>query len=619
MKLLKKIVWFLNRLSVMNRQELVYRFIAVFIIIRAQLPFRTHAKNNYNSKVNFLNEELLRKYLSFVKNCQWVGLEENKESLLSNRYQTLSFTWEFESDESWFTCPATGFVWPKGFFTDINYRAGGDNGDIRVVWESSRLQQLVALAYIANNDKINARNATTIYLSQFNSWYQQNPPYKGPHYISVMECALRIIALSFSSSLMKEHISDKDYWLKQSNLITSHAEIIFERLSLHSSSGNHTITEAVGLIFAGKLYSNHPRACKWSEVGSKLFIKEFLRQTNSDGSGIEQASWYLKFIFELALISVPLLDLNSVKSIKERLDAVESFLAELTVNKQLFSYGDSDSGYAVSRYIDFAIMNKREATDNSHFKDAGLIKISHANSVVFFDYGNLGMAPGFGHGHADCLTIVWYFDGRCILNDRGTYTYNGSEKLRHYFRSTSAHNTVVINQQDQSIQSSRFMWKNDVESQLVTFEKLQEGTYVLAKHFGYSSRFDCIHWRGVFVSSNGDLFVWDYIEGQPETIEVYWHFDSNVELDGNSIVNSKTPINILGLGDVQEQYNNQLDIPIGISSSEYGMLLPSFSIKDEISPRESQLVTFNVKNANKKLADRVSCYFQEQIQKNGTN
>lgn len=615
MTLYKKMVWLFNRLSVMGRQEILYRILGVLVVIRAKLPFKNNAKYNYVSKVDFLNDKAFSKYLGFINTCQWINVEPNKAALLGSEYRALSFAWKFEGRESWFTCPATGFKWSSDFFSNINYRSGGSHGDVRVLWEASRLQQLVVLAHIASSDDSNSEKAIQNYLIQLNSWYQNNPPYQGPHYISVMECALRIISLCFASSLIKEKISDQAYWLKQSNLITSHADIILERLSLHSSSGNHTLTEAVGLIFASKFYSNHPRANKWGDVGSKLFVEEFIRQTNEDGSGIEQTGWYLKFIFELAVITLPLLADKEKDLIQKRVDVVKKFLSKITVNGELLSYGDSDNGYAVSSFIDFISSRETESCSTHHFKDAGLIKISHANSVVFFDYGNLGMPPSYGHGHADCLSIAFYYKNKSILSDRGTYTYNGDERLRRYFRSTSAHNTIVINQQDQSIQSSRFMWKHEVNHKLILLETHDEGTYVLAKHYGYAERFNCIHWRGIFLSKQGELYVWDYIEGEPELIEGYWHFDPNITLNEQRIIHDDFELSVNNLPGSFQWFNNDLETPIGITSDEYGAMLPSFTVKTVLSAREEQVTVFGNSNSASETINNVSSFFQKKMKK----
>ena len=49
-----------------------------------------------------------------------------------------------------------------------------------------------------------------------------------------------------------------------------------------------------------------------------------------------------------------------------------------------------------------------------------------------------------GHGHADALSLVLNVGGTEILKDPGTCVYNGSPEWRDFFRSTHAHNTIVV-------------------------------------------------------------------------------------------------------------------------------------------------------------------------------
>jgi len=48
--------------------------------------------------------------------------------------------------------------------------------------------------------------------------------------------------------------------------------------------------------------------------------------------------------------------------------------------------------------------------------------------------------------------------GREFLIDRGTYAHHTQGAWRSYFRGTSAHNTVCIDGEDQSVQGGSFMW-----------------------------------------------------------------------------------------------------------------------------------------------------------------
>jgi len=53
------------------------------------------------------------------------------------------------------------------------------------------------------------------------------------------------------------------------------------------------------------------------------------------------------------------------------------------------------------------------------------------------------------HKHADCLSLLWQDRGETLLADSGKYGYQ-HDRMRRYFQSTQAHNTVEVDGRDWS-------------------------------------------------------------------------------------------------------------------------------------------------------------------------
>ena len=73
---------------------------------------------------------------------------------------------------------------------------------------------------------------------------------------------------------------------------------------------------------------------------------------------------------------------------------------------------------------------------------------------LIFDCGPLGEG---GHGHYDLLSVELCAGGRPLIVDPGRYTYHeghpelgGGPNLRHWFKGTAAHNTVLVDRLDQT-------------------------------------------------------------------------------------------------------------------------------------------------------------------------
>ena len=98
---------------------------------------------------------------------------------------------------------------------------------------------------------------------------------------------------------------------------------------------------------------------------------------------------------------------------------------------------------------------------------------------------------------------------REILVDPGTYAYHTDPAWRRYFRSTLAHNTVGIDDQDQSVQAGNFMWTDHARARCIEFEVDHRQQRFVGEQYGYQRLEDpLIHRREI---------VYD---GDARTIEV---------------------------------------------------------------------------------------------------
>src|SRR5262245_20627458 len=212
------------------------------------------------------------------------------------------WSWRWSSDpDVWHQAPDTGRLWPKRFFGYIQYRDGNPHGDVRYVWEPARLQQLVLLGLIAACGSEDTRDrAVRLLEAQFLSWVEANPLHTGVHYISAMECGLRLIAVCHAFDSVRAYLGrPEQVWPRLLQLIDGHAMLIQQRLSLHSSLGNHTIAEGAALVYAGILFPEMPQASQRESTGLLLLKSEISHQILPDGGGTEQAFWYLRFIRDL--------------------------------------------------------------------------------------------------------------------------------------------------------------------------------------------------------------------------------------------------------------------------------------------------------------------------------
>ncbi len=426
----------------------------------------------------------------------------------------------------------------KVFFARI--RTDQIKHDLRALWEPARLQKIAAI--LAGNSSVPEDQRDSLALQMALGWIAANPFPFGLHYMSVMECGLRIPVFVRCLTLSP---GAEDSRQTLFTAIYQHAWLTAHRLSRYSSLGNHTVAECVGLIFAGALFSEQAQGKAWLSTGIKLLHQELDHQVLDDGGPAEQSLSYHRFVLDLFWLAVDFLETNGLHDCtgwKPKLQAGEAFLAALTDQSGLYpAIGDSDDGWAVapglapSREVCIRAVS---AEKMQTFPQAGYTVLRNDSGLMLsFDHGPLGMPPLYNHGHADALSLTLSIKGKQMLVDSGTYRYNGVPEWRRYFKGTRAHNTVTIDGLDQAEQVTGFIWAKPYTAQLLSCEKTDMGVCVEASHNGYSRLPQAVeHRRSLLWSEQGFLLVRDTFTGTGEhTFELNFHLHpeaSVTERDG---------------------------------------------------------------------------------------
>ncbi len=139
-----------------------------------------------------------------------------------------------------------------------------------------------------------------------------------------------------------------------------------------------------------------------------------------------------------------------------------------------------------------------------------------AGISVTFDCGPLGFGTIAAHGHADALSFTLRALGRDVLVDPGTYDYFTHEPWRTYFRSTRAHNTIVVDGVDQSEMLGLFLWGRRASSRCLEWSPNSSGGTVAAEHDGYSALPGGVVHRRTLQLGGRELTVRDELTGGGE-------------------------------------------------------------------------------------------------------
>lgn len=435
------------------------------------------------------------------------GLIEKAEKILDHSFELLGQKYIFDGNIDWH-CAVKGKRWPLLHWSRLHPGGQGRGlGDVRPLWELNRHQHFCVLgrAYWWTGEERYARE----FVSQLKSWLGANPPETGVNWQSNLEISLRSISwlwayhfFLYSGALDDDTLFD---WIR--GLVQS-ADHIDRHMaySIYCMPNNHLVGDAAGLALIAQVFPELDRAREWKEKALSILFAELPVQVYSDGVNWEQAACYHRFVLYLYL-QVALLERATggqiSKDLWQRLEKMYDFL--MWVSKPDGSsplIGDSDDGFAL-RLGDEPVSDVRPALSTAavlfgrgDFKNTArelaeetlwllgpdavggwnLLQDKAPGSLFrCFEKGGYcisrsgwemkdsyllfknGPHSKF-HGHADQLHIEFAYNGKDLLIDPGTYVYNANSHWRNFFRGTRAHNTVSVDEQEQSVPHRDFRW-----------------------------------------------------------------------------------------------------------------------------------------------------------------
>ena len=467
------------------------------------------------------------------------GLLTAADEILAGRWTLLGVTRDDLEDPDWFFDPITGKNAPQfEYCFRIDHRSEEVTGNIKQIWELSRLQHVTVLAaaFAVSGDERYAERAA----SHLRSWWANNPFLSGVHWTSGIELGLRLITWVWARRLLDGWAGASELFEHNAGALAQiwwHQRYLARFHSRGSSANNHVIAEAAGQLIASLAFDWFEESQEWSTAASSLLEGELMKNTFPSGVNRELASEYHGFVAELGLLAAIEADRagrplgnGSWQVLCRMLDVMA---ATVDTRLQPPRQGDGDDGKGLvlgpaetNRWESLlalgaqlfgapawwpastpdawstvvgSLADKHDGFDREmqrpcHFADAGLtIMRTPAGTEPEIwcrcDLGPHGFLSIAGHAHADALSVEVRHDGTEILADPGTYCYHGQPSWRKYFRSTLGHNTIELDHEDQSTSGGPTMWTRHAQSRLLTLSLDEDGEANLwsAEHDGYST------------------------------------------------------------------------------------------------------------------------------------
>jgi hypothetical protein len=441
----------------------------------------------------------------------------------------------------WHLDIVSGYRWPPAHVSRFSWRAP-NGADIRVPWELGRFLHVGPLldAYLLSGDEMWAREV----IDQVEGFIRDNPMGFGVQWVSPMDVAIRALNWSYALVVLAAgpHLPEmvRDRWLAA---LWAHGRYVRANLSWNPHSpGNHYTSELTGLLHVGLVFGWTVRGRRWARYAAHRLRREMRRQVHPSGANWEVSTNYHRLVTEcfaqaavaLQRTSLPL-GLPPDPEFDRRLAAMLAYVDGYTrPDGAAPLVGDADDGHLLGMNRPAGLAPDRhraslgvyrQAEDegtrpsSAAWPDAGFYALRGDRALVFVRCGPVGLRGRGAHDHADQLAIDVTLSGVPLFVDPGTYVYTRDPDARRAFRSTAAHNTVMVDGADQAVFSEGTLFEVDVgaPARVTTWDVTVDATVFSGVHEGYRRLpLRVTHRRQVRLAADGaHLEVLDRLEGDP--------------------------------------------------------------------------------------------------------
>ncbi|MEX2382386.1 MAG: alginate lyase family protein [Opitutales bacterium] len=499
-------------------------------------------------------------------------LLEDAEAFMRHEWNFFNLEGIPEEEIDWSLDPESGKRADLKFAFDIDHRDEERVGNIKITWEKNRHNHLTVLAtaYFLTGDERFAKEVSF----QILDWIAKNPFLLGVNWTHPLEQGIRLIAWVWCERLLRGSNHHHEVFGPQSPVWTSiyqHQVFIEATYSRGSSANNHLIGEMAGLFIASTAWPIFNRSTRWHSLSRHLLEREIIRQTFPSGINREMAFSYHLFTLEFLLLTLLEAKSHGISFPEECLERVRRQIEVIPLltdtGGNLPRFGDGDEGMAIQLQArgerrDLWLLEagkelleayvpspqtpslaasilgcpsssrhpcRPPAGSSLGFEDAGLYILCnnrHTLEEIFVlaDAGPHGYLSIAAHAHADALAFTLSAGGLPILVDPGTYAYHTDKWWRTYFRGTRAHNTLAVDNLDQSVQAGAFLWTNKAATSVHKWEPRPNGGVLVASHDGYKKRAGVVHERKLTLEGK-TLVVEDSLQGQGDhQFSIAFHF-----------------------------------------------------------------------------------------------
>lgn len=428
-------------------------------------------------------------------------------------------------------------------------------GDIKLIWELSRMDWVLALAQRVRQGEAGAVQRLNAWLAD---WCKRNPPYFGPNWKCGQESSIRVMHLACAAMLVGQ-VREALPGLRE--LVALHLQRIAPTVQYAmAQDNNHGTSEAAALFMGGSWLAamGDGRGDGWAATGRKLLENRAARLIGEQGTFSQYSLNYHRVMLDTfcmaecwrrhldlpvfsplwqtkALAATrwlhtlidpdtgdgPNIGANDGARLLQLADTpYRDFRPSVQLAMVLFAeqraYAEDGPWNQALYWLGLALPNNvAPAPGNLQADDGGFMVLRRGAAMALLRYPRFVFRPS----QADALHLDFWVAGHALLRDGGTYSYNTEPRWLNYFGGVAGHNTVQFDGREQMPRLSRFLLGNWLRTEgLEPLKALADGTSGGA---GYRDDAGALHHRHVQLEDSV-LRVHDRVRGFAQSAVLRW-------------------------------------------------------------------------------------------------
>jgi hypothetical protein len=419
-------------------------------------------------------------------------------------------------------------------------------GDIKLIWELSRMDWVLAFAQRARNGDEEALARLNNWLAD---WCNHNSPYRGPNWKCGQEASMRVMHLAMAAVILGD-VQQPTIGLR--DLVRLHLQRIAPTVQYAmAQDNNHGTSEAAALFIGGSWLDalGMKEGARWQKIGRRWLENRASRLIGPNGSFSQYSLNYHRVMLDtFCMVEVwrrhmalskfskrwqmralaathwlhsmvsplngdgPNMGANDGARLLQLTDsAYRDYRPSVQLSMVLFAdqcaYAQDGLWNHALQWLSVPLPQAlAEQPGNLIADDGGFAILRRGAAMAMLRYPRFRFRPS----QSDAMQLDLWLGGDNLLRDAGSYSYNTEAQWLNYFGGTASHNTVQFDDRDQMPRLSRFLFGDWLKTAMI--EGLTEGVKTTCFGATYCDAKGASHQRNITLTDT-HLVVVDKMAG----------------------------------------------------------------------------------------------------------